>query len=152
MHSTVYRNMGVNLASTCIVLGRPLIGIAVSWFIIMDACGYSCKLCNILTTTIRFMTFFSGLVSRIFSSKIFVRINKLTYAIYLLNPIIISVVFGKFENGGTVDPTLYFILMIGITIITYIFAIMFTLLFEIPFYKLSNEILKGSQSVLKKVN
>lgn len=153
MHSTVYRNMGVNLASTGIVLGRPLIGVAVSWFIIMDACGYSCKLNNISTTTIRFMTFFSpGLVSRIFSSKVFVRINKLTYAIYLLNPIIISVVFGKFENGGTVDPTLYFIIMIGITIITYMFAIVFTLLFEIPFYKLSNEILKGAQPVLKKIN
>lgn len=94
-----------------------------------------------------------GLVSRIFSSKFFVRINKLTYAIYLLNPIIISVIFGKFENGGTVDPTLYFIILIGITLITYLFAIVFTLLFEIPFYKLSNEILKGSSPpALKKVD
>lgn len=99
-----------------------------------------------------YVIFPPGLVSRIFSSRLFVRINKLTYAIYLLNPIIISVVFGKFENGGTVDPMLYFIIMIGITIITYIFAIVFTLLFEIPFYKLSNEILKGAQPVSKKIN
>lgn len=85
-----------------------------------------------------------GLISRIFSSKVFIRINKLTYAIYLLNPLIITVVFGKFDYGGTVDPTLYFILIVGISFITYFFAIIFSLLFEIPFYKLSNEILKGS--------
>ena len=98
----------------------------------------------------------SGLISRIFSSRIFVRINKLTYAIYLLNPIIITVAFGVFDIGGTVDPPMYFVLIIGITLITYAFAIVFTLLFEIPFYKLSNEILKGStqvpQTVEKKVN
>jgi peptidoglycan/LPS O-acetylase OafA/YrhL len=89
------------------------------------------------------------LISRIFSSKIFVRINKLTYAIYLLNPIIITVAFGTFENGGTVDPPLYFILITGITIVTYFVAIIFTLLFEIPFVKLSNEILKGSAPASK---
>lgn len=88
-----------------------------------------------------------GLVSRIFSSKFFVRVNKLTYAIYLLNPIIITVFFGKFENGGTVDPMLYFVLVIGITLMTYVAAIIFALLFEIPFYKLSNEMLKGSNLV-----
>ena len=91
----------------------------------------------------------TGLVSRILSSKTFIRINKLTYAIYLLNPIVITVAFGSFENGGTVDPSLYFILMIGVTVVTYIFAIVFTLLFEIPFVKLSNEILKGSTAGLK---
>ena len=91
----------------------------------------------------------TGLVSRIFSSKTFIHINKLTYAIYLLNPIVVTVAFGSFENGGTVDPSLYFILMIGLTVLTYIFAIVFTLLFEIPFVKLSNEILKGSTAVMK---
>lgn len=90
-----------------------------------------------------------GLISRIFSSKIFVRINKLTYAIYLLNPIIITVAFGSFDNGGTVDPSLYFVLIVGITVVTYLLAIVFTLLFEIPFVKLSNEILKGSTPVSK---
>lgn len=43
LHSTVYRDMGVTMASTSIVFGRPLIASAVSWFIIMDACGYSCE-------------------------------------------------------------------------------------------------------------
>jgi peptidoglycan/LPS O-acetylase OafA/YrhL len=99
----------------------------------------------------------TGLISRIFSSRIFVRINKLTYAIYLLNPIIITVVFGEFDLGGNVDPAMYLILIIGISLITYVIAIVFTLLFEIPFYKLSNEILKGSTPtssslIAKKIN
>jgi peptidoglycan/LPS O-acetylase OafA/YrhL len=89
-------------------------------------------------------TIFAGLISRIFSSKIFVRINKLTYAIYLLNPLIITTAFGSFEKAASVDPSLYFILIVGVTVVTYLFAIVFTLLFEIPFVKLSNEILKGS--------
>lgn len=92
-----------------------------------------------------------GLVSRIFASRIFVRINKLTYAIYLLNPIVITVAFGSFENGGTVDPSLYFILLIGVTFVTYLLAIVFTLLFEMPFVKLSNEILKGSSTTARNI-
>lgn len=46
LHSTVYRDMGVYLASFCILVGRPLIAIAVSWFIIADACGHHCELCD----------------------------------------------------------------------------------------------------------
>lgn len=84
------------------------------------------------------------------------RVNKLTYAIYLLNPIIITTFFGLFDNGGTVDPALYFVLIIGVSFLTYMLAIVFTLLFEIPFYKLSNEILRGSApdalAKLKKIN
>lgn len=91
-------------------------------------------------------------MTRVLSSKVFVSTNKLTYAIYLLNPIIITVVFGKMDNGGTVDPVLYFILLIGITLLTYILAIVFTLLFEIPFYKLSNELLKESPRASKKID
>lgn len=56
------------------------------------------------------------------------------------------------DNGGTVDPVLYFVLIIGITLLTYVFAIVFALLFEIPFYKLSNELLKSSPPVPKKTD
>jgi len=73
----------------------------------------------------------------------------------MLNPIITTVVFGLIDNGTSVDTTLYFILLVGITIITYVLAIIFSLLFEIPFYKLSNEMLKGSSPpalIAKKVD
>lgn len=92
------------------------------------------------------------MVTKFFSSRIFARVNKLTYTIYLLNPIIITVLFGVFDNGGTVDTTLYAILIVGVFFISYWAAVVFSLLFEIPFYKLSNEMLKGSTPVPKKVN
>jgi peptidoglycan/LPS O-acetylase OafA/YrhL len=137
----------------CILIGRPLIGIAVSWFIITNACGYNCKLLvNLAFCIIKKSLFpshsrrvlFIGLTSKLFSARIFVRVNKLTYAIYLLNPLVISVVYGKFENGAFVDPMLYSILIIGISLLTYVLAIAFTLLFEIPFCRLSSEILRSS--------
>ena len=84
----------------------------------------------------------TGWVSKILSAKVFVRINKLTYAIYLLNPIIITVVTGSFDNGTLVDPMVLCILIIGISVLTYVLAIFFSLFFEIPYYKLSNELLR----------
>lgn len=54
------------------------------------------------------------------------------------------------DNGSTVDPVLSAVLLIGITAITYVCAIAFTLLFEIPFYKLSNEILKEAAPIQAK--
>lgn len=128
LHATICRDISVPVASLCIMIGRPLIGFAVSWFIITNACGYNCW------------------TSKLFSARIFVRINKLTYAIYLLNPLVISTVFGKFDQGTFVDPVLYTILIIGISLLTYVLAIVFSLLFEIPFYRLSNEILRSSKS------
>ncbi|KAG5676992.1 hypothetical protein PVAND_006783 [Polypedilum vanderplanki] len=126
LHATIQRDIEVSTASVCMLIGRPLIALAVSWFIITNACGYNC------------------IVSKIFSAKFFVRINKLTYAIYLLNPLVISMIFGNIQNGTFVDPVLHLVLIIGITLLTYVLAIVFSLLFEIPFYKLSNEILRGA--------
>lgn len=44
LHATIQRDISVPVASMCILIGRPLIGIAVCWFIITNACGYNCKL------------------------------------------------------------------------------------------------------------
>lgn len=93
----------------------------------------------------------SGNISRFLSSRFFIRASKLTYAIYLLNPIIISVLFGMFDNGGSVDTTLYLILIIGIFFVTYWIAVVFTILFELPFYNLSNKMLKQSTTATKSV-
>lgn len=43
LHATVERNISVEIASFCILIGRPLIALSVSWFIITNACGYNCK-------------------------------------------------------------------------------------------------------------
>lgn len=42
LHATICRDISVPVASLCIMIGRPLIGFAVSWFIITNACGYNC--------------------------------------------------------------------------------------------------------------
>lgn len=152
LHATIWRDMSVPVASLCILLLRPLTAIAVSWFIITNACGYNCKLLSGLYKIIINSLFLcAGLVSKFFSARIFVRVNKLTYAIYLLNPLVISVVYGLFDSGSFVDPMMSSILIIGITSVTYLLAIGFSLLFEIPFYKLSNEILRGSSVATTKV-
>ncbi|CAO1351424.1 unnamed protein product [Diamesa serratosioi] len=124
LHCSIKRDVVPVVASFFIVLGRPILGLCVSWFIISNAVGYSCWVSNLL------------------SAKVFVRVNKLTYAIYLLNPIIITVFTGSFDNGTLVDPMVLFILMLGISVVTYILSIFFSLFFEIPYYKLSNELLK----------
>ena len=43
LHCTIYRDMGTTLASVFIIIGRPLIAIGVSIFIIMNGCGYDCE-------------------------------------------------------------------------------------------------------------
>lgn len=49
LHATIWRDMSVPVASLCILLLRPLTAIAVSWFIITNACGYNCKLLKLKT-------------------------------------------------------------------------------------------------------
>lgn len=50
------------------------------------------------------MRTFPDIVTRVLSSKFFVHINKLTYGIYLLNPLIIIVTFGVSDSSVHADP------------------------------------------------
>lgn len=43
-------------------------------------------------------------MTRFLSSKFFIHTNKLTYGIYLLNPLIITTVFGLSDNSANADP------------------------------------------------
>lgn len=43
LHATIQRDISVPVASLCILIGRPLIAIAVCWFMVTNACGYNCK-------------------------------------------------------------------------------------------------------------
>lgn len=44
MHCTIYRDMTLSVASLCILLARPAIAMATCVFIVLNACGYNCKL------------------------------------------------------------------------------------------------------------
>jgi peptidoglycan/LPS O-acetylase OafA/YrhL len=73
------------------------------------------------------------------SSKPFVHINKLIYAIYLLNPVVVTLVFGTPENPLSMDLSSMYAGAIVVTVITYILAVVSTTLFELPFSKLTGE-------------
>ncbi|XP_050073832.1 nose resistant to fluoxetine protein 6-like [Anopheles maculipalpis] len=129
MHSTIKRNFPFPIASTVMVAVRWLISWAACWVILATGCGYS------------------NLVTRVLSSKFFVHINKLTYGIYLLNPLIIIVTFGVSDSSAHADPIPAIVMAFGVTLLSYMAAIVFSAFFEIPYCRISNEILKLNRKV-----
>ncbi|KAH8338869.1 hypothetical protein KR074_007848 [Drosophila pseudoananassae] len=73
------------------------------------------------------------------------RISRFTYAIYLLNPIIIIWFYHSFTSAINADKTLLFLLIVGHCGICYFLSIGATLLFEMPFNRLSS-LLTSSRS------
>ncbi|XP_055629857.1 nose resistant to fluoxetine protein 6-like [Toxorhynchites rutilus septentrionalis] len=124
MHSTIKRNFPFPLASTVMVLVRFMTSWSACWTITATAAGYS------------------NLITRFLSAKFFIHINKLTYAIYLLNPLIITGVFGISDSSSNADPIPAVVMALGVTLLSYLAAIAFTVLFEIPYCTISSEILK----------
>uniref|UniRef100_A0AAG5D623 Nose resistant-to-fluoxetine protein N-terminal domain-containing protein n=1 Tax=Anopheles atroparvus TaxID=41427 RepID=A0AAG5D623_ANOAO len=124
MHSTIKRNFPFPIASTVMVAVRWLISWAASWVILATGFGYS------------------NIVTRVLSAKFFVHINKLTYGIYLLNPLIIIVTFGVSDSSVHADPIPAMVMALGVTLLSYLAAILFSAFFEIPYCRISSEILK----------
>ncbi|XP_053664440.1 nose resistant to fluoxetine protein 6 [Anopheles marshallii] len=129
MHSTIKRNFPFPIASTVMVAVRWLISWAACWVILATGTGYS------------------NVVTRVLSSKFFVHINKLTYGIYLLNPLIIIVTFGVSDSSAHADPIPAIVMAFGVTVLSYLAAIVFSAFFEIPYCRISNEILKLNRKV-----
>uniref|UniRef100_A0ABK8FMC8 Nose resistant-to-fluoxetine protein N-terminal domain-containing protein n=2 Tax=Anopheles gambiae TaxID=7165 RepID=A0ABK8FMC8_ANOGA len=129
MHSTIKRNFPFPIASTVMVAVRWLISWAACWVILATGCGYS------------------NIVTRVLSSKFFVHINKLTYGIYLLNPLIIIVTFGVSDSSVHADPIPAIVMAFGVTLLSYMAAIVFSACFEIPYCRISSEILKLNRKV-----
>lgn len=119
MHSTFKRNFPYPLASTVMVMVRLFVAWAACWTIIATSTGYSSKydrfgmLISISETAgndgvirlwTNFPSHFTDIVTRFLSSKFFIHTNKLTYGIYLLNPLIITTVFGLSDGSANADP------------------------------------------------
>ncbi|XP_059609998.1 O-acyltransferase like protein-like [Phlebotomus argentipes] len=79
-----------------------------------------------------------GWINTIFSHGAFQHTQKLTYTAYLLNPLVIFFLAGVKEKGVQVDIAEQAIFFLAVTIITYILAVINTLLFERPFQRLSD--------------
>ena len=86
IYSTVKRDMSYLMAITLFVVGRFLFSISICWMIIGSATGR--RTCW----------------SRFLESKPFQHLNRLSYAIYLLNPLVIALFFGLTSVSTHADP------------------------------------------------
>lgn len=84
--STLNREISHFLAAPLITFIRVFYPISISWMILASQTGYG------------------GVFAKILNIPIFVHINKLSYAIYLLNPAVISVIYGWQDHSTHIDP------------------------------------------------
>jgi peptidoglycan/LPS O-acetylase OafA/YrhL len=79
-----------------------------------------------------------------------VHISKLEYAIYLLNPLVTIVLCGLSNSSRLSEPIMGINIMLSVVVITYVLAVLFTVLFELPFSKLLSEFFKKRKDCLEK--
>ncbi|XP_039500160.1 O-acyltransferase like protein [Drosophila santomea] len=80
-------------------------------------------------------------------SELVQRISKFTYAIYLLNPIVIMYFYHSFNNDVKPDNTMIIMLTISCSVVCYLLAIVMTVFFEIPFNRLISLIIKSRSTI-----
>ncbi|XP_037717155.1 nose resistant to fluoxetine protein 6 [Drosophila subpulchrella] len=125
IYSTVKRDLGTLITISLFVLGRALFSLTVCWMIVGSASG-------------------TGVWwSRLLEAKCFQHLNRLSYAIYLLNPLVIALVYSLTSTSSAADPFLLSVVCCGFTIIVYVASIAFSLAFELPYSNLSSLLLKG---------
>uniref|UniRef100_A0A1B0CRE8 Nose resistant-to-fluoxetine protein N-terminal domain-containing protein n=1 Tax=Lutzomyia longipalpis TaxID=7200 RepID=A0A1B0CRE8_LUTLO len=129
---TYWRNLPAWVCSIILAGGRVAVGIGTGVAIILCHLGHG------------------GWFNAIFSHGIFQHGQKLTYTIYLLNPLVIFLLAGAKEKGIQVDFVEQLIFFLAVSVITYALAVVNSLLFERPFQKLSDSfILKRSRKATK---
>lgn len=84
--STMHRDISHFWAAPMITAIRILYSSSVAWMIVASASGHG------------------GFFAKFLNFAGFVHVNKLSYAIYLLNPVIISFVFGAKDHSTHVEP------------------------------------------------
>ncbi|XP_055920543.1 nose resistant to fluoxetine protein 6-like [Eupeodes corollae] len=124
IYSTIKRDMSFLSTITLLVVGRVTFSVAVCWMIIGSATGRGIWW------------------SRILECKMFQHLNKLSYAIYLLNPFVISFVFSLSNTSSHADPLQLSVMTSGFVVIVYLTSIVFSLAFEMPYCNWSSTILK----------
>lgn len=86
MYATIKRDISPIIAISLFVLGRFFFSVSISWMIIGSATGRS------------------TMWSRFLESKPFQHLNRISYAFYLLNPVVIAMFFGLTNNSSHADP------------------------------------------------
>ncbi|KAH8234259.1 hypothetical protein KR038_004891 [Drosophila bunnanda] len=124
IYSTVKRDLGHLITISLFVLGRALFSLTVCWMVVGSATG-------------------SGVWwSRLLEAKCFQHLNRLSYAIYLLNPLVIALVYSLTSTSSAADPFMLSVVCCGFTMIVYLASIAFSLAFELPYSNLSGLLLR----------
>lgn len=77
-------------------------------------------------------SFHQGLVTKILNSKILLPLSRMTFAAYLLNPLVVLIITMSCETSFHLDFYTIGIYTVGFYIVTYLAAMGFMLLFENP--------------------
>ncbi|EDW34984.1 GL20075 [Drosophila persimilis] len=126
IYATVRRDVGRLLTTTLFVLGRGIFSLSVCWMILGSATA-------------------TGVWwSRMLEAKCFQHLNRLSYAIYLMNPLVISLFYSLTSSSTDADPFMLSVVSCGFTLIVYLVSIVFSLAFEVPYSNLSSLLLRSS--------
>jgi hypothetical protein len=141
MHSSFKRDGDYRILATIYVVGRWVYSTSIISLVLSNLFGYQSELdMNKQYDFFRIYFSFLGILTRFLSAKFFVHISKLEYAIYLLNALVVTIVFGTPDSSLNVDkPSLYAAGLV-VAVVTYALAVVYTMLFELPFSKLIGEI------------
>ncbi|XP_043488913.1 nose resistant to fluoxetine protein 6-like [Polistes fuscatus] len=80
-----------------------------------------------------------GIVNRILSWKVWIPLSRLTYAVYMINPILIISVNLYSETSLHFELLPFFISGVGYVVVSYICAYVVSLMFEMPYVSLMKE-------------
>ncbi|XP_054739834.1 nose resistant to fluoxetine protein 6-like [Anastrepha obliqua] len=124
IYSTIKRDMSVLSAISLFIIGRLLFSLSVCWMIVGSATGHGVWW------------------SRILEAKVFQHINRVSYAIYLLNPFVIAFFFSLTNASTHADPLMLCVLTSGFVVIIYLASVVFSLAFEMPYCNWSSLMIK----------
>ncbi|KAH8343231.1 hypothetical protein KR059_007193 [Drosophila kikkawai] len=120
IYSTVKRDLGPLMAITLFVMGRLFFSLSVCWMV-----AGSCQGRGVWW-------------SRLLEAKGFQHVSRLSYAIYLLNPLVIALFYSLTNASTDADPFMLCVVTCGFAVIVYLASILFSLAFELPFSNLSS--------------
>ncbi|KAH8302116.1 hypothetical protein KR044_002885, partial [Drosophila immigrans] len=124
IYSTIKRDISSLLAISLFVLGRLFFSLSVCWMIAGSAQGRGVWW------------------SRLLEAKGFQHLSRLSYAIYLLNPLVIAFFYSLTSASTHADPFMLCVVTCGFAVIVYLASIVFSLAFELPYSNLSSLMLK----------
>ncbi|KAG4070645.1 hypothetical protein HA402_013565 [Bradysia odoriphaga] len=125
--SVINRGLSYKFAAPLVTMIRIFYSVATAWIILASTSANSVPIAKFL------------------NHKLFVHLNKLSYGIYLLNPVIVALVYGVKDDSEHFAPITLSVMSIGVSVIVYLLAFVSSLLFEVPYSRISS-LLKNYKS------